>query len=58
MKSYVLSSSFVLTLPSLSISKCMSRHEVDISVSVVSFIYLLSGIYMIDLTTNPFSEKT
>jgi hypothetical protein len=38
LKSSLLSESFVLNRPSLSISRCRSRYEADLSVSVVSFI--------------------
>jgi hypothetical protein len=38
LKSSLLSYSFILNHPSLSISRCRSRYEADLSVSVVSFI--------------------
>ena len=38
LKSSLLSYSFALNRPSLSISWCRSRYEADVSVSVVSFI--------------------
>jgi hypothetical protein len=38
LKSSLLSLSFVFNRPSLSISRCRSRYEADLSVSVVSFI--------------------
>ena len=39
LKSYLLSESYVLNRRSLSISRCRSRYEVDIVVSMVSYIW-------------------
>jgi hypothetical protein len=45
-------SSFVLNRHSLSISRCRSRYEADLSVSVVSFYFKRNGIDTINEITN------
>ena len=53
LKVYILSYDFVLNRPSLSMSRCRSRYEADISVSVVSFILGSIGIDAINKITKP-----